>query len=207
MKGAALARAYSGMNLDDCDRASDPPSPPKRRYARVDLGWVPAETLGAALQQRSIPKRKPTPKPWFMIVAPKEAVTPTAASGPFPTAQERLSEFSTYGFGWDGAHATGPSSIAVRLARRQLTIFSAVAESRRVSLSEPEIGLGEDGSVGFEWRAEGRQLYLTVQGDGAGAEYWATGPGVDFSAELDDLGASLALAMWLAFGDPLVPER
>ena len=48
-------------------------------------------------------------------------------------------------------------------AREHLRLFSGYCNLAEVRLEDPAIGIGEDGSIGFDWRHDGRRLAVTFE--------------------------------------------
>lgn len=97
-----------------------------------------------------------------------------------------------------------PSASIVEAVRMHLSVFAAAAPFASVADLQPWIAASADGSIGVDWRYNGRRAAVTFDRNGD-IDFYATGDGSDATGSLRSALDAFQLAEWLLKGTALTP--
>jgi hypothetical protein len=116
------------------------------------------------------------------------------------SAQVQLEKLAALEENWDGCGATRIAGDTLTAIRLHTMIFKMAANLAGAELRDPWIAAAPDGTVGVDWRHDGRRLAMTYEAANR-VEYFALGKS-EFSGRLHDASDLLGLASWLLRGTP-----
>jgi hypothetical protein len=93
----------------------------------------------------------------------------------------------------------GAGPVACSGALDHLRVAAELCRIAEIQIDDPSIGRGDDGSIGIDWRHDGRRLAITFEASGE-VEFYAKGPIEDAHGRATSPAMQTGLLVWLAFG-------